>query len=161
MDRGYYIPWQGSPILNAHWAVQLKINDEIDALIEHVLTSGVYTSEREKRVVEFYQSYLSRGTINARGVRSIQEDLDIILSLDSHVDVAHFMGNVRAASLFNLLVQPPVDMKGGYVLSIAQYRTTGLGLPSQAHYASSEGDYPETERKLYKLYSFYVHESQD
>ena len=103
----------GFTYFNAPWAVQLKINDEIDALIEHALASNVYTSEREERVIGFYQSYLSRSTINARGVRPIQEDLDMILSLDSHVDVAHFMGNVRAASLFNLLVQPPVDMEGG------------------------------------------------
>ncbi len=141
----------GFTYFNAPWAVQLKINDEIDELIENALMSESENSEREERVAGFYQSYLSRDTINARGVEPIRDDLNEILSLDSHVDVARFMGDVRAASIFNLLVQPPEDMEGGYVLSVAQYRTTGLGLPSQEHYFSDKGDYPG-QRESYLKY---------
>lgn len=149
IDQAVFPP--GFSFYNEPWARQTSIYDELDQLFAVSAESEQGPSLANRQVSDFRESFLNRNKINQSALAPIQPDLERIFALESYDDVAGFMGDVRASSIFHLLVQPPVNMKGGYVLTIAQYRTTGLGLPSQAHYSSDNVSYIEN-RAAYQAY---------
>jgi len=133
----------GFAFYNAPWRAQIEVWEDVTTLIEDTLASPAPANSSEERVSHFYQSFLDREAINAGGLIAIEAELARIETLRTHSDIAGFMGELGANTLFNLIVQAPFSMEGGYMLTVAQYRTTGLGLPSQDHYLSQEENFDE------------------
>ena len=125
------------------WVVQDRVLDQVDTLITRAVKSEPQPGTADRRVRDLYLSFLDTATVEAQGLSLVEDDLSDILSLQTHEDVARRMAKPRSSSIFHLLVQPPVDMKGGYILTVAQYRTTGLGLPGQIYYKGTESPYTE------------------
>ncbi|WP_299295720.1 M13 family metallopeptidase [uncultured Erythrobacter sp.] len=125
--------------LSEPWVAQLKIYDDVAAIMEGILTQPrAAEGSAERRLQDLHRSYIDAERIEALGVAPIQGGLDRIARIETHDQVAQFMGDPMASSLFHLIVKPPVDMQGGYILSLEQYRVTGLGLPGQVYYKSDE-----------------------
>ncbi|QUL37614.1 M13 family metallopeptidase [Erythrobacter sp. JK5] len=125
------------------YAVQDKIINQVTTLITRAANAGENASTpAERRIGDFYLSYLNKDQIDNSGAAGLQREVQAILQLQTHEEIAAWMANPRSSSIFNLIVQPPIDMQGGYVLTIAQYRTTGLGLPGQIYYESELAPYP-------------------
>ncbi len=132
----------GRPYFSAPWAAQAKALTDVTALLDELLARpSAEQGTAERRIQDFHRSYLDVAAIEARGTAPIEPGLAEIAAITSHDQVARWMAKPTASSLFHTIVKPPVDMQGGYVLSIEQYRTTGLGLPSQAHYTNDEDSY--------------------
>ncbi len=136
--EGTAIP-PGRSFLSAPWVAQLSIYDDVAAIMEGVLDAPRGNAgSAERRLQDLHRSYMDGARVEALGIAPIQAGLDRIAEIESHDQVARFMADPMASSLFHLIVKPPVDMQGGYVVSLEQYRVTGLGLPGQAHYKSDE-----------------------
>ncbi|MDJ0749583.1 MAG: M13 family metallopeptidase [Woeseiaceae bacterium] len=142
---------QGSSFFSEPWAAQARVLDEVDKLVRSAIEERPAAGSPGKRVGDVYRSYLDAIEVDERGLLVIREELLQILGLSEYADVAAWMANPRSNSIFRLLVQPPVDMDGGYALTLAQYRVTGLGLPAQAYYESGDERYGST-RKSYLDY---------
>lgn len=128
--------------LSEPWVAQLKIYDDVAAMMEEILAAPRGAEGTVKRrLQDLHRSYMDAGRIDARGIAPIQEGLNRIARIESHDQVAQFMADPMASSIFHLIVKPPVDMQGGYVVSLEQYRVTGLGLPAQIHYKSADATY--------------------
>lgn len=129
---------KGYSTYNAPRAVQDRVLNRITELITKQDSTS---SRRAERVQSFYQSYMDRTEIENKGLGPIQDDLSTILSIQTYEQVAYWMADPRANSIFYLRVKPPLDMQGGYILSLEQYRVTGLGLPGQIYYLSEDPRY--------------------
>ncbi|MDJ0643821.1 MAG: M13 family metallopeptidase [Erythrobacter sp.] len=138
--------------LSEPWVAQLGIYRDVEAIMADILAAprGAAGSA-ERRLQDLHRSYIDADRIEMLGVDPIREGLDRIARIESHDQVARFMADPMASSVFHLVVKPPVDMQGGYVLSLEQYRVTGLGLPAQAYYKSGEAPYPD-HRTAYRDY---------
>ncbi len=123
------------------WAAQDAVLAEVREAIRAAATSPSTATAR--RVGDLYNSFVDAEQFEKSSLPSIKEELRQILALESHSDVVAWMANPRSNSIFHLLAQPPVNMKGGYVLTVAQYRVTGLGLPGQVYYKSEESSYSD------------------
>ncbi|MEM8725193.1 MAG: M13 family metallopeptidase [Pseudomonadota bacterium] len=128
--------------LSEPWVAQLKIYGDVATIMDEILAAprGAEGSA-ERRLQDLHRSYVDEARIEERGIAPIQDGLDRIARIEGHDDVARFMADPMASSLFHLIVKPPVDMQGGYILSLEQYRVTGLGLPAQVYYKSAEEPY--------------------
>ncbi len=126
---------QDRAFLSEPWVAQFKIYDDLAIMFEQILASD--TAEQgtaERRIQDFHRSYANLEVVKQLGIAPIRDGLARIDAIETHADVARFMADPMAPSLFHLIVKPPVNMQGGYVLSLEQYRVTGLGLPGQAYY---------------------------
>ncbi|WP_421789750.1 M13 family metallopeptidase [Hyphobacterium sp.] len=132
------------------WVNQLDILDRVNTLIRD-LADNPGDDAAGHRVSDVYRSYLDRERIENLGLEPIQADLVDIEAIETYEDIARWMADPRSSSIFHLLIQPPVDMQGGYVLALAQYRVTGLGLPGQVYFESDEDRYPQI-RSNYRDY---------
>ncbi len=141
----------GHSLYNAAWETQYAIYSQIDALMQSVLAQENAPGSAEKRVADFYTSLINRDAIEVSGLTPIAADLQAISQIDSHEGVAAWMGKSGSTTLFHSIVQPPVDMKGAYVFTLAQYRVTGLGLPGQNYYKSNEQEFAD-HRAAYAAY---------
>lgn len=140
----------GHSIYSAPWVAQGQVDEQLNKLITSMETS-VATTGPARRVRDFYTSFMNSDAIENRELSVIENDLHDILSITTYEEVSQWMGDPRASSIFHLLVQPPVTMQGGYILTLAQYRVTGLGLPGQVYYKSDQAPYPD-HRKNYEAY---------
>ena len=141
----------GRPLFSAPWAVQAKVNAQIEDLLTEAAATEAPKGTAERRVGDLYRSFMNTAEIERRGLSVLADDLKRIRAIETHEAVATWMANPRSSALFHLRVQPPVSMQGSYVLTIAQYRTTGLGLSGQVYYKSDETRYAE-HRAAYLQY---------
>ncbi|HNP64255.1 MAG TPA: M13 family metallopeptidase [Woeseiaceae bacterium] len=137
----------GYSFFSEPWVAQERVLKQVDDIVNDAIKAGSEASLPEKRVGDLYRAYLDSATVNERGLSTIAEELVEILRLGKYEDIARWMANSRSNSIFHLLVQPPVDMQGGYVLTLAQYRVTGLGLPGQIYYESNEDQYRDVRSR--------------
>ena len=142
-ERGY---------LNEPWAVQGQVLGDVSALLEELFGQSPHPQgTAERRLQDFYAAYMNASEVEQRGLVPIARGLDQIAAIEDYSDLAAFMARPLANSLFHTIIKPPVDMQGGYVLSLEQYRVTGLGLPGQIYYKSDEANYVRA-RELYEAH---------
>ncbi|WP_209348265.1 M13 family metallopeptidase [Pontixanthobacter sp. CEM42] len=121
--------------LSEPWVAQFKVYDDLAVMFDQILaSSSTEPGTAERRIRDFHRSYANLESVERLGIAPVSDGLARIDAIRTHADVARFMADPMAPSLFHLIVKPPVDMQGGYVLSLEQYRVTGLGLPGQAYY---------------------------
>ncbi|MEM9168539.1 MAG: M13 family metallopeptidase [Pseudomonadota bacterium] len=132
---------QGRTVYGEPWAAQARLDDEIYRIITEP-DGPAAPATAEKRVRDLFRSYMNTDEIERRGLAPVLENLRAVAALETYDDVAAFMADPRSSSIFYLLIKPPVDMRGGYVLTIDQYRVTGLGLPAQDYYNSDAAPFP-------------------
>lgn len=133
----------GASMYGAPWAVQNMVAEDVRTIIDDAAATHATRGTPAARVRDVYQSFLDTQRIEERGVSVLARELAAMQSIATHEDVARWMGDVRSSSIFHLRVQPPIDMQGTNVLSLLQYRVTGLGLPGQVYYLSDKPPYPD------------------
>ena len=141
----------GAPVYGAPWEVQERITGQVRDLIADAAAGAPAPGSPERRIKDVYLSYRDLAEVDRRGLGVIRDDLDRIASITTHEQVAAWMGDLRSSSVFRLVVMPPADMRGGYMLSVAQGRATGLGLPDRVYYLSDEAPYTDI-RAAYASY---------
>lgn len=149
--EGTEIPADRS-FLNAPWVAQGEVLDDVADLVAALLNQPRgEPGTAQRRLQDFHRGFMDTARIDALGTGPIEPGLAEIAAIESHEDVARWMARAMASSLFHLVVKPPIDMQGGYVVSLEQYRVTGLGLPGQVYYKSEDEPY-DGHRAAYRDY---------
>lgn len=114
------------------------VNDRIAELI--TVTANEKTSSNTlKQIGTLYQGYLDTAQLEALGIRSIKQEVDNILSLKSHREVAKFMAHPKSFSIIAISTQPDVNDRSRFLVTLNE---SGIGLPAPIYYQKSDGPYP-------------------
>jgi putative endopeptidase len=89
----------------------------------------------ERKLRDFYDSFLDTAGIEARGLEPLKKDLDMIAGLKTHAEVARVMASPRlaAGAIYSYGIGIDDKNPGNYSLNLVQ---AGLGLPDRDYYLS-------------------------
>jgi putative endopeptidase len=89
----------------------------------------------ERKLRDFYDSFLDTAAIEAKGLEPLKKDLDMIAGLKTHAEVARVMASPRlaAGAIFGYGIGIDDKNPGNYSLNLVQ---AGLGLPDRDYYLS-------------------------
>lgn len=115
-----------------------KISDQITDLIASE-TDVQESSKPLRQVQSLYQGYLDTAQIEVLGLRSIQQEVEQILSLKSHPSVAKWMANPKSFSIVSIHTEPDINNRSRFLVTLNE---SGIGLPSPLYYQKKDGPYP-------------------
>jgi endothelin-converting enzyme/putative endopeptidase len=124
-------PPPGMPYANAFVDAFMRTQGHLDELFTRLLASPQTPGSDEHLVASLYQSYLDTDRRNSLGLAPLRAELDAILAISSHEDIARWMGKPFVASIISVGVATDARNPQRYVLSSAQ---SGLGLPTPEYY---------------------------
>jgi len=107
-------------------------------------------SAEERKMRDFYNSFVDTAAIEARGLAPVAKDMAAIAALATHDDVARLMASPRiaAGAIFGYGIGIDDKNPGNYSLNLAQ---AGLGMPERDYYLSSDAALVKT-REAYRKY---------
>ena len=94
-------------------------------------------SVEERKLRGLYDAFIDTGTIEAKGLQSVQKDLDYLAGLKTLDDVAHAMGSVKLStmSIYNIGIGVDDKNPDNYSVNLNQ---SGLGMPDRDYYTSND-----------------------
>ena len=104
----------------------------------------------ERKLRDFYDSFLDTAAIEAKGLTPLQKDLDMIAGLKTHDEVARVMASPRisAGAIYGYGIGIDDKNPGNYSLNLTQ---AGLGMPERDYYLSDDANLVKT-RQAYRKY---------
>jgi putative endopeptidase len=121
-----------------------KANERTSKLIQDADKSNAAAGSEERKIADFYAAFMNEKTIEARGLKTIQPEIDQIAAISDKSSLARVLGselradvdalnatNLETDRLFGLWVSPDFDnptRNVGYLLQ------GGLGLPDRENY---------------------------
>jgi putative endopeptidase len=104
----------------------------------------------ERKLRDLYDSFVDTDAIEAKGLASVQADLDYLAHLKTLDDVARAMASVRLSTMSIYDIGVGVDDKNpdNYSVNLSQ---AGLGMPDRDYYLSNDADIVKT-REAYRKY---------
>jgi putative endopeptidase len=125
-----------------------KSENDIHSLLDELGKTPPAAGSVQKKVVDFYNSWMDEKAIESRGVEPLKADLQTINAAKTKDDLVKLMGNIDYAGPVGLYIIPdPADPKK-YVVAITQ---SGLGMPNRDYYLN-KGDKFDAYRAAYKSY---------
>jgi putative endopeptidase len=123
-------------------------NRRTESIISDAEKSKAPATSEEGKIAAFYAAFMDEKAIEARGLKTIQPELDRIAAIHDHASLAHFLGselradvdalnntNMHTDRLFGVWVAPDFDKPNvnvGYLLQ------GGLGMPDRDNYLGKE-----------------------
>ena len=142
----------GRPVYSAPWVVQAAVSRRVKDILAAATSTTTDRRPAQRRIGDLFASCVDEGgAARGRGLADVLDELQQILAISTHEQVAQWMARPRSSALFRLVIQPPPTMRGSYRLTIAQYRVTGLGLPGQVYYESEDPSFAG-HRNAYQAY---------
>jgi predicted metalloendopeptidase len=137
--------WLGTaqiPADRSNYGTFTKLQEDAERdlrdILEAAVSSKAAPGSDAQKVGDYYASFLDEATVEARGLKPLQDELTRIDALKTKQDVAGYIG--RAQRLF--VAQPfayfvAVDEKNStqYLSTVTQ---TGLGMPDRDYYLSDD-----------------------
>jgi putative endopeptidase len=121
-----------------------KANERTSKLIQDADKLNAAAGSEERKIADFYAAFMNEKTIEARGLKTIQPEIDQIAAISDKSSLARVLGselradvdalnatNLETDRLFGLWVSPDFDnptRNVGYLLQ------GGLGLPDRENY---------------------------
>ena len=125
-----------------------KSENDIHSLLDELGKTPPAAGSVQKKVVDFYNSWMDEQAIEKRGVEPLKADLEAINAAKTKTDIVKLMGNFDYSGPVGLYIIPdPADPKK-YVVAITQ---SGLGMPNRDYYLN-KGDKFDAYRAAYKSY---------
>ncbi len=127
-----------------------KSEEDVRAIIKAAATRALAPGSVERKVVDYYRSYLDTDRIERLGLEPIRKDLARIGKLETHDDVARFVASrdSRATSPVGLAVGLDPKRPDVYIVGVVQ---AGLGMPDRDYYLKPDARFAETRAK-YRSY---------
>ncbi len=145
-DRSYYAPESASEDL-----VEQRVSDLVRQ------PSGGSTAEADRKIHDYYASFMQEERIEALGLRPLQPRLKTIAAISTRTALAAFLGqtlradvdvlndtSVHTANLFGLWVAQDLDHPDRYVPFLLQ---GGLGMPDRSYYLDDSAAMVDTRQK--------------
>jgi len=125
-----------------------KSDNDIHALLEELGKTPPAAGSVQKKVMDFYNSWMNEQAIEARGVEPLKGDLDRINAVKTKADLVKLFGNVDYYSPIALFIMPDPADPTKYAVNVSQ---SGLGMPNRDYYLN-KGDRYDAYRAEYKKY---------
>ena len=124
-----------------------KSTERVRAVLESAAAGTAPAGSEERKVGDFYASYLDEGTVEARGLEPLRPGLAAIAALRDRTAFSRALGaqlrtdvdalnatHYHTSRLFGLWVAPDLNQPGVYTGYLFQ---GGLGMPDREYYLSS------------------------
>ena len=109
-------------------ALRDKAEADVRTLLDEVAKTTPAVGSVEKKVLDFYESWMDQKAAEARGAEPLKADFDAIAAATSKAAIVMLMGRFDYSGPVGFYVEPdPVDPTK-YVVAITQ---SGLGMPSR------------------------------
>ncbi|MGA8806728.1 MAG: M13 family metallopeptidase [Thermoanaerobaculia bacterium] len=144
-------------VLGVFTILEEKANERTSKLIQDADKSKAAAGSEERKIGDFYAAFMDEKSIETRGLKTIQPELDQIAAISDKPSLAHILGSQLRADvdalnntnfytdrLFGLWVSPDFDSPTrnvGYLLQ------GGLGLPDRENYLRKEPKDVELQTK--------------
>ncbi|MBB6086477.1 M13 family metallopeptidase [Wenzhouxiangella marina] len=115
----------------------LLAEERVEAIIRDAEASE---EEDQVRIASLYRSYMDLDRIESLGLTPIRAELDQLLALETHEDIATWMSRNGTASIFSLFIGQDSGNPERYLVHIGQ---SGLGLPNRDYYLREDAPFPE------------------
>jgi putative endopeptidase len=134
-----------------------KANERTAKLIQDADKSKAAANSEERKIADFYTAFMDEKSLDARGLKTIQPELDQIAAISDKPSLARVLGsqlradvdamnntNFHTDRLFGLWVSPDFDNPTRNVAYLLQ---GGLGLPDRENYLRKEAKDVELQTK--------------
>jgi endothelin-converting enzyme/putative endopeptidase len=91
------------------------------------------------RIAALHASYMATDVIENAGLDAIREELDRLLAIDTHDEVAEWMTRIGTGSVIGLYITQDSGNPERYIVHIGQ---SGLGLPNRDYYLLETDPFP-------------------
>ena len=125
-----------------------KSESDVHALLDELAKTQPAPGSVQKKVVDFYNSWMDQSAIEKRGVEPLKADLDAIGKAKTKVDIVKLMGNFDYSGPAGLYIFPDPADPTKYTVGVTQ---SGLGMPNRDYYLN-KGEHFDTYRSAYKTY---------
>ncbi len=125
-----------------------RSEDRVRKIIEDAANGKTADGSVEKKIGDYFASFVDVDAINAKGLDPIADDLVRVAALETHDDVARIMAasDLGANAFFGAWVDVDSKQPDRYIVYIAQ---SGLGLPNRNYYLDEKF---ADKRAKYKTY---------
>ena len=129
--------------------LSLEAEDNVEAIIRDSLAAEeAETGTPKQQIGALYASYMDAERIEQLGLAPVQDELDQLLLLETHAEVARWMGRPGTNSIVRVGVGQDAGDPTRYITSIGQ---SGLGLPNRDYYSRDDAPFP-AHRQAYLDY---------
>ncbi|MEQ1866990.1 MAG: M13 family metallopeptidase [Micropepsaceae bacterium] len=127
-----------------------KSEDDVRAAIEAAARTAPAMGSPDRKAVDYYNSYIDAGAIDAKGLSPAKPDLADIAAAQTHEDLVKLAArpDFRANLPIGLGVSLDAKRPDFYIIGIAQ---AGLGMPDRDYYLKPDAKFADT-RKKYRAY---------
>ncbi len=114
----------------------LLAEERVDAIIK---TAAQSDDPDQVKIANLYASYMDTAAIEAAGLSPIKDELDQILAIESHAEVAAWMSKRGTGSIVGLYITQDSGQPERYLVHLSQ---SGLGLPNRDYYLRDDEPFP-------------------
>jgi putative endopeptidase len=125
-----------------------KSENDVHSLLDELGKTPPAADSVQKKVVDFYNSWMDQPAIEKRGVEPLKADLDAISNAKTKADIVKLMGNPDYSGPAGIYIFPDPADPTKYTVGITQ---SGLGMPNRDYYLNKGGHF-DTYRDAYKGY---------
>ncbi|HEY6403219.1 MAG TPA: M13 family metallopeptidase [Blastocatellia bacterium] len=125
-----------------------KSESDVHALLDELAKTQPAPGSVQKKVMDFYNSWMDQSAIEKRGVEPLKADLDAIGKAKTKADIVKLMGNLDYSGPAGLYIFPDPADPTKYTVGVTQ---SGLGMPNRDYYLN-KGEHFDTYRSAYKTY---------
>ena len=128
----------------------LEAEDNVSAIIDSAQQAAANDPDAgpEQQIGDLYRAYMDTEALNARDLAPIKSELEALLSLQSHEDIARWMAKDGTNSLVGVYISQDAGNPERYITHVTQ---SGLGLPNRDYYFRDDAPFPE-HREAYVDY---------
>jgi len=118
-----------------------KADNDQRVIIEEVAAAGGAPGSNQKKIADYYNTYLDQAAIDARGLAAVQDEINQIAAIQNHEQA------MRVISSPGISVNSPIAIYVGldernpnrYITNMTH---AGLGMPEREYYRRTDGVFP-------------------
>ena len=129
-------------------ALRDKSESDVHTLLDELAKTPPVAGTVQRKVVDFYDSWMDQPAIDKRGIEPLKGDLDAISAAKTKGDIVKLMGNPDYSGPVGLYIFPDPADPTRYTVGVTQ---SGLGMPNRDYYLN-KGAHFDAYRTAYKDY---------
>ncbi len=132
--------WGAFDILRA------KSETDVKAIIDDLASKTHAAGSIEQKIGDFWKAYMNTDAMNAKGIKAIKSELDMIAAAQTHDDIAVLFGKPELPTPSPIGWGVSIDNKNPdrYIVNV---RHSGLGLPERDYYLKDEARFKDLKAK--------------
>ncbi len=128
--------------------LRLGAEEDIRAIVESVSSGNPKEGSLERKVANYYNSWMDEEHLNALGAAPLKPHLDAIYAISDNADLMKAYANLHGDAPFGMGIIPDPADTTKYIAFLGQ---SGLGMPDRDYYLKDDERFEEY-RTAYKVY---------